>query len=305
VARRLTYSILAVAGLGALFFAWNAWHNSRSLSDADLLRRLPTADAIVLSIDFAQLRGSGLFDKLGASKMMEEADYQAFVRDSGFDYKRDLENVVSAFTQSGTFFVVRGRFDWKKLEAYAKQSGGSCYRDLCNVPGSQPDRHISFLPLAHNVMGLAVAKTDSAAAQLLQPATQVRSISIPAQPIWMSMPGSALLRNARTVPGGSLLASTLTTVDDMMITLGAQGSNFAARMEARCRTTQEAASLTGQLKTLTSLLQATIAREKKKPEPGNLSGVLTAGQFRQADKVVLGEWTIDKSLIDSLLKGTG
>ena len=147
VARRLTYLILTAAALAVLFLGWNAWRNSRSLSDAEMLNRLPTTDAVVVSIDFAQLRHSGIFSELVGSKVMEEADYQAFVRDSGFDYKRDLEYALVSFTTSGSYFVVRGRFDWKRLQAYAGQSGGSCYNDLCHMPGSQPDRHISFLPL--------------------------------------------------------------------------------------------------------------------------------------------------------------
>jgi hypothetical protein len=300
VARRLTYLILAVGGFAALFLVWSAWRNSRTLSDAEMLKRLPSADAVVLSIDFSQLRHSGLFEKLTGSKRLEEADYQAFVRDSGFDYKRDLDRVLASFTTSGTLFVVRGHFDWARLQSYAKQSGGDCYNDLCHMPGSQPDRRISFLPLAKDVMGLAVTATDSAASQLLQPAASQRSIGVPTQPVWISMPGSALLRSAKGVPGGNLLASSLASVDEMMLTVGAQGSNFAARMEAHCRSSQDAATLNAQLKTLTSFLQAAIAREKKKAETGNLTGVLTAGQFRQSNRTVYGEWTLEKSFFDNL-----
>ncbi len=300
MARRLTYLILTVAGLAAIFLGWNAWRNAQSLTDAEMLKRLPTADAVVVSLNFGQLRRSDIFEKLAGSKVMEEADYQTFVRDSGFDYKRDLEQVLASFTTSGTYFVVRGHFDWKRLEAYAKQAGGSCYNDLCHLPGSQPDRHISFVPLSKDVMGLAVGSSDSAASDLLQAAAAHRTISVPAQPVWISMPGSALLRNSKSVPGAGLLASALGTVDEMMLTIGAQGNNFAARMEAQCRTPQDAATLSAQLKTLTSLLKTAIDREKKKPDAKNLTGVLTAGQFHQTDRTVYGEWTFEKSFLDNL-----
>lgn len=114
------------------------------------------------------------------------------------------------------------------------------------------------------------------------------------------MPGTALVRSTKNMPGGNLLASSLTNVEEMMLTIGAQGNNFAARLEAHCRNSQDAATLTAQLKTLTSLLQATIAREKKKPDTSNLTGVLTAGQFRQSDRMVYGEWTLEKSFFDNL-----
>jgi hypothetical protein len=299
VPRRLTYLILTVAGLAALFLAWNAWRNSRSLSDAEMLKRLPTADAVVLSIDFDLIRHSSVYSELMGSKIMEDADYLAFVRDSGFDYKRDLDDVVASFAPAGNFFVVRGRFDWKKLEAFAKQSGGSCYDKLCHMPGSAPDRRISFLPLAAGMMGLAVSTEDLAASQLLHGGTQ-RPISVPSQPLWLSIPGSALNRTAKNIPGASLVTQTITGVDDVMLTIGANGSEFAAQ----CRTTQDAANVAGQLKTLTSIFKGAMEREKKKPDPKNLSGVLTAGQFRQSDRMVYGEWTLQKSFLDNLAGDT-
>ena len=160
VARRLTYLILTVAGLAVFFLSLEQlaqYAKSVRCRDAEAIA---VGGCFVLSIDFVQLRHSGVFDQLVGSKMMEEADYQAFVRDSGFDYKRDLDAVVASFTPMGTFFVVRGRFDWKKLEAYAKQSGGSCYNELCHMPGSDPERRISFVPLSPGLMGLAVGKED-------------------------------------------------------------------------------------------------------------------------------------------------
>jgi hypothetical protein len=299
VPRRLTYLILTVAGLVALVFGWNAWRNSRSLSDAEMLQRLPTADALVLSIDFGQIRHSLVYGQLMGSKIMEDADYVAFVRDSGFDYKRDLDDVVASFAASGNFFVVRGRFDWKKLEAFARQSGGSCYDKLCHMPGSTPERRISFLPLAAGVMGLAVSTDELAASQLLRSGMQ-RPISVPSQPLWLSIPGSALSRSTKDIPGASLLTQNITGVDDVMLTIGASGPNFAARLEAQCRTTQDAVNLNGQLKMVTSIFKGAMERGKKKPDPKDLSGILMAGQFRQSDRMVYGEWTLQKSFFDSL-----
>jgi hypothetical protein len=298
VARRLTYLILTMAGIAAVFLGWNAWRNSASLTDAELLKRLPTGDAVVLSINFDQLRHSGMFSELVGSKVMEEPEYQAFVRDSGFDYKRDLDGVMASFTTGGNFFVVRGRFDWNRLHAYAVQSGGGCYNDLCQMPGSLPERRISFIRIGRGVMGLAVSTSDSAASKLLQESAQ-RPIRVPDQPVWLSMPGSALARTTKSMPVGGLLSSAVTSVDEMKLTLGAQGNNFAARMEAQCRTPQDAANLTGQLKTVTSVLKGAIERTKK-PDAKDLAGILTAGEFRQADRVVYGEWILQKSFLDNL-----
>ena len=302
--RRLTYTILAVAGAVVAFLIWSAWRNSRVLSDQEMLLRLPTSDGVVLAIDVARIRHSDLFDELTGSKAMQDADYTAFVRDSGFDYRKDLDEVYASFTPAGNFFVVRGRFDWKKLEAYARQSGGNCYNKLCHMPGSTPERRISFLPLAQDVMGLAVSTEELAASRLLHAGSQ-RSIKTPPQPVWVSIPGSSLARTSQGIPGASLLARSVSGVDDLVLTLGPQGTgskatNFALELEAECRTAQDAETLTGQLKAYTSILKAALDHEKKPPDPSDLSGVLTAGRFHQSDRSVYGEWTLDKSFLDHL-----
>jgi hypothetical protein len=300
--RRLTYIILAVAAVAASFLVWSAWHNSRSLSDGEMLTRLPAADSVVLSIDFGQIRHSRLFSELAGSKVVQDADYLAFVRDTGFDYQRDLDEVLAAFTPAGNYFVVRGRFDWKKLESFVKKSGGSCYDKLCHLQGSVPEHRISFLPLAPDVMGLAVSSEELAASRLLHRSPQ-RAIRVPSQPVWLSIPGASLNRTAKAVPGAFFFTESMSGVEDLMLTLGPNGveaNSFVLRLDAQCKTTQDAANLTGQLKTYTSIFKAALGREKKEPDPKDLSGILTAGQFHQSDRAVYGEWTLQKSFLDHL-----
>lgn len=302
--RRLTYLILAAAAVAASFLLWNAWRNSRNLSSAEMLQRLPTAGGVVLSIDFAQIRHSPVFRDLTGSKIAQDPDYLAFVRDSGFDYSRDLDEVVASFTDAGNFFVVRGAFDWKKLEAFAKRSGGNCYDKLCHLPGSVPEHRISFLPLAADVMGLAVSTDELAASRLLHPGPQ-RPLSASAQPVWLSIPGSSLNRTANNIPGASFFTRTVSGVDEVMLTLGPQSpasgeTGFRLRLDAQCNTVQDAATLTAQLKTYTSILKGALEHERKSPDPSDLSGILTAGQFHQADRVVFGEWNLQKSFLDNL-----
>src|SRR4029077_13353608 len=124
---------------------------------------LPVEDAAVLYIDFDALRRGGILHLTNRSKVTEEPDYQAFVTSTGFDYKSDLDAAGAAFRPDGDFFTVRGRFDWKKLQAYVQSQGGSCYNDLCRLPGSTANRQISFLRLEAGVMALAVSPDAMAA----------------------------------------------------------------------------------------------------------------------------------------------
>jgi hypothetical protein len=156
-----TYAILTVGFLALAVGLWKARENR-----FDPLEHLPTADATVASIDVGALRQAGILSLLASQPQTEEAEYLSFVQSTGFDYQKDLESVAAAFAPDATYFIVRGRFDWPKLEAFAKTGGGGCYERLCHLPGSVPERRISFLPLQPNIMALAVSTDDLGAARL-------------------------------------------------------------------------------------------------------------------------------------------
>ncbi len=261
----------------------------------ELLRRLPTQDATVLGLDVRALRNSGLLKLLAAAKAVEEPEYQAFVGNSGFDYQRDLDSALVAFAPSGTFFVVRGRFDWKKLEGYAQTNGGSCYDRLCRMPGSTPERRISFLPLNTDLMALAVSSDDLAASRLTKPGPQ-RELDIPSQPVWLSIPGSSL-QSPGAVPGAAkVFARALIGVDRVTLTIGPHDENYEARLEAVCRTAEDAKSTSAQLTNLTGMLSGLT----KSKAPDDLPALLAAGSFSHLDRKVFGYWPIRKTLIASL-----
>ena len=262
---------------------------------ASLLDRLPTQDATVVSIDFTALRNSGIL-KLFAT-MQAEPDYEAFVKNSGFDYQRDLDSALVAFSPGGTFFLVRGRFDWNKLADYARANKGSCYDQLCRMAGSTPERRISFLPLKSNLMALAVSTDDLAAARLKKPGPQ-RQIDIPQQPIWLSAPNSALQRTGSLPVGARMFASALRNANQITLTLGPHASDFEMHFEAVCRSPQEATVLSKQLGQLTKLL-----RDLTHGKGGDLPGTLAAGSFQASGVKVFGYWPIPKALLEGFTGG--
>ncbi len=301
--RRHAPLLIAIFFFTAAFFGWRRLREDSALATpAGLLARLPTQDAVVLSVDFAALRRGGILNVLTASKTPEEPDYQAFVRNAGFDYKRDLDSALLAFAPDGVFFLVRGRFDWKKLQAYARQQGGSCYNELCRMAGSTPARRISFMPLQPDLMALAVGTDDLAASRLQQPGPQ-RPIEAPPEPVWLSAPSSALKKRDALPAGARALTSAMSEAERVTLTLGPQGQGFEARLEALCRSPREAALLREQLDKATAALREAISHETRKPEPGDLSAVLTAGVFNQSDRKVFGHWAVGKSFLEGLASG--
>ena len=107
--RRETLLIVGLGATAILALALFAWHNgSLATRPESLLLRLPTQDAVVVGADFQAVRRSGFLDPLFDSKTPQDADYTAFVRDTGFDYRRDLDYVLASFAPDGEFFLVKG-----------------------------------------------------------------------------------------------------------------------------------------------------------------------------------------------------
>jgi len=294
---------LAIVG-GAVWFGLYERARIAAASPAGMLQRLPAQNAAVLFVDFDALRRTGFPKLISQPKAGEEPEYQAFVTATGFDYRKDLDLAAVSFTNDGEFFVVKGRFDWQKLESYAQSQGGNCAGRLCRMPGSTPERRISFYPLQSNLLALAVSSDSSAATRLKEPYRGlVQPLEPPLDPVWFSIPAESL-KSGNPLPGDTrLFATALASADKILLSLGPQGQQFEARLAVTCRTSNEAAALAVQLQRATSLLRDMIARENQKPNPKDLSGVLTAGVFEQSGRRVLGRWPLPPVFLESLAGG--
>jgi hypothetical protein len=293
--------ILLVALLCGASIWGVVWYRSRLLSPATLLRRMPTEDALLVYIDCNALRQAGLLQLLSGSRSGQEPDYQTFVRRTQFDYQQDLDSVLLAAAPTGNYFFVRGRFDWKSLRAYAETENGHCNNSFCKVPGSTPERHISFFPVQTGLMAIAASTDDSAAWRLSE--TSKSRPEGPTGPVWMSIP-PRILKSSDSLPSGtSMFARTLEHADSVTLTLAPEGSGFFARLNVRCRNPQDAADIAAQLTKATTVLREMIASEKRLPNPADLSGPLVNGVFRSEGPRVYGYWPFERVLVESLLGG--
>ena len=293
-----------VIGGGAVWLALQERVRLSAARPADMLQRLPPDNSMVLFVDFDALRSGGVLKLLSSSKNPEEPQYRAFVSATGFDYRNDLDLAAASFSNAGEYFVVKGRFDWKKLRSYADAQGGSCESRLCRMPGSTPDRQISFLPLQPNLMALAVSMDASAAMRLAEaPGAIVQPLDPPLDPVWLSIPAESLKAAGQLPAGPRLFATALASADKILLSLGPEGRQLQARLAVTCRTSADAAALAGQLQHATKLIRDMMARENQKPNPQDLSGVLTAGVFEQAGRRVLGRWPLPTAFLEFLAGG--
>jgi hypothetical protein len=151
-----------------VFFAQRYWRGAGNSPRESALASLPGDANTVLYADAADLRRSPFLKQLydwAPKPQQVDVDYAKFLRDTGFDYERDLDRVAIAILKRGketTFFAVAdGRFDRKKINTYTSQFGtheSRSGREIFTVPVTGSPRKISFAFPHQN----RIALTDSA-----------------------------------------------------------------------------------------------------------------------------------------------
>jgi hypothetical protein len=298
--------IALIAVIGACAVGGVAWYRSRTSAPAALLKRLPASGALIVCLDFRALRHAVFFNRIGNSQITEDQEYRDFVRQTGFDYKQDLDQAIVAFAPSGKYLLLRGQFDWKRLRAYVESKNGHCYSSLCRVEGSTPERRISFFPLQTNLMALAVSADESAALRLRDaapgPAPEIPAGLLKA-PAWMSIPAD-LLRSSDVPEGARPFTRSMDQAESVYLSFVPERERISARLDVRCRTSADAATLASQLSETTELLRRTMARDRRAAGPAGLGGVLTGGTFRSDGPRVLGYWPIEPAFLNNILAGS-
>ena len=296
--------VVTVSTLCGLSLWGVVWYRSRSLTPGAMLKRLPTADALILYVDFAALRSGGILQLLDGSKVGEDPEYQAFVRKTDFDYKQDLESALVAFAPTGKYMLVKGRFDWKSLSAYVRAADGVCNNSFCRMVGSTNDRRISFFPVQSNLMALAVSPDEDAAHHIndIDPRPEQE---VPNAPIWLIIPPS-IVNSGQSLPAGTqMFARSLKRAQTVNLAIVPEAGRFAAKLNVRCASAADATELAAELTKTTALLRDLIIREHQTPNPTDLSGFLTSGAFQSQGSRVNGYWPIERALIENLLSGAG
>src|ERR1700720_4784700 len=122
------FAAILVVSSGVLYFYLRSGRVGEAARDA-LLAAMPADGSAVVFVDFSELRPTQFAALLfkWAPRPAADAEYAQFVRDTGFDYERDLDRAALAVIKRGPdtifFAVADGRFERKKITAYALQSG--------------------------------------------------------------------------------------------------------------------------------------------------------------------------------------
>jgi hypothetical protein len=162
--RRLAGVALAAAALAALVvYGYVRSRRAQQGEFDELLTQMPPGANAVLYINLEELRKSPFLGELykWTPQPTTDADYAQFVRATDFNYENDLNRVAVAMVTHGEnttlFAIAAGRFDRKKISAYASQSGTHENRDgreIFSVPVSGSVHRVTFTFLSNDRMAL-------------------------------------------------------------------------------------------------------------------------------------------------------
>jgi hypothetical protein len=162
--QRLAGAIVAAVVVAAIVvFGYEHWSGSGFDPRNDILANMPSEASAVLFIDLEGLRQSPFLAELykWAPQTTADADYAQFLQATGFNYESDLKRVCIALLKHGeetiVFAVAEGRFDRKKISAYALQTGtreNRAGREIFSLPRSGSARRFTFTFLRNDRIAL-------------------------------------------------------------------------------------------------------------------------------------------------------
>jgi hypothetical protein len=151
--RWIGLAVLAVVIGAAGFLAYQKWGAQSGGSREEMLALIPPEASAVAFADFDELRRAPFFAELyaWAPKPQADAEYAEFLKQTGFDYERDLDRIAIASIkrepESTLFAIVDGKFDKQKISAYAAKSGSVSNnngREIFSVAMSGSAKKLSF-----------------------------------------------------------------------------------------------------------------------------------------------------------------
>jgi hypothetical protein len=301
--------VVLVAGAGG----W--WLGTRRSGPARLLARLPGENLLLLYADFAQARQTRALEPLIRSQVATGPDYAAFVRETGFDYQRDLDAAAVAYLPDRVYVVAQGRFDPTRLRQYAVAQGGGCTGPAldrpCWMPAFLPGRKISFLLLDPSLLALATAPEQDAVLGLavLPPPTAeslgqaVAALNPRRALVWLTASPAGLdqvFRQASS-PNLALFAQPLATAQRVYLFVNDRSPNLEISLQAVCASEAQAAEMRQLLQGLHNFMGGLLrgGRGTSKP-PAEWERVLASAVIEQKAGTVHASWTLDSTVLETL-----
>lgn len=147
----------------ATFLGYRKWNAPNHSSRDEILALLPTDANAIFFADVNELRPAPFLTRLflWAAPPQADPEYAQFVKETGFDYERDLNRIAIAFEKRGQdsifFAALDGKFDRQKITAYVMKDGSvsrAGAHEIYSVPGSGAAGKIFFSFLKNDRVAL-------------------------------------------------------------------------------------------------------------------------------------------------------
>jgi len=157
----LAVAVLVLSAAG--FWGYQRWSGQNRAPRNDLLAIMPAEASAVLFADLDELRHAPFTALLyrWAPQPQADPDYSQFVKDTGFDYERDLDRLAVAIIKRGQnstlFAIANGKFDRQKISSYATKSGTvarTSEHEIFSVPVTGSPKKIAFTFLRNDQVAL-------------------------------------------------------------------------------------------------------------------------------------------------------
>jgi hypothetical protein len=255
--------VVIVLLLGASAFGvYQKWRTPKVSAREELLARMPEDANAIIFINFYELRSAPILAQLYASAPKPQADpeYAQFLKDTGFDYERDLDLIAIAYfknTVHPTFFAAAtGQFDQRKISAYALQHGKaeslrtkSGERKVFFVPLSDGSGEISFafprpdqIVITNDTVRVDLIK-DGPPLEAMRTDWRTRFERLAGSPVFVVVRQDAAIGDALAAqaPGGLRSPQLSTLLDQLQwITVAGRAENDSLRIVAEGECTADA-----------------------------------------------------------------
>ena len=153
----------ALLGTATTLFIHQFYTAKRSSARGDLLGMMPADAAAVLFVNLTEVRAAPFVKQLFAWAPQPEPDddYAKFLKETAFNYERDLDRLAIAFgkaSEDSTFFAMAdGRFDHQRILALATTSGTverRAGREIFAIPESSGAKKLYLTFLNNNRIAL-------------------------------------------------------------------------------------------------------------------------------------------------------
>jgi hypothetical protein len=282
--RRIALLLAAIVGTVILVYELRVHFFPADRSFPELIELAPARSTFIAYIDLAELRKEPLIGHLAAlaEPVTVDPDYEQFISSTGFDYQRDLNQVVITATADEKLAIADGRFDRKKIEEYALRSGtiekrnGHTIYVINSKTGGQAIS-LTFLGAQRIVLGEGrdfIGYLTSPRAPLDPPMRQrlSRVAGSPAFAGW-KIPDSLTHAAGRT---GSFAVPALQSLRAIDLAIKPEAQQLLISAEGECDDSLQAQNLSASLEFLRTILPVGLTGPKKRGQMSAENAALAA-----------------------------